>query len=248
MTPIDRVLVVVPAWNEAHRLPRDAFLTAVRALPSVDLLLVDDGSTDDTGALLRSMADQAPGRVDVMTLARNGGKAEAVRLGLLEARRRGYAVAGYVDADLAAPLDSVVLLRAALDADSARLLVIGSRVKLLGWRIERSALRHYLGRVFATCASLALALPVYDTQCGAKLLRLDDRTAHLLDHPFLSRWLFDVELIARLRDTAGASASYEVPLPVWRDGGGSSLRLGDFVRAPFELWAIRRRHPPRAVR
>jgi glycosyltransferase involved in cell wall biosynthesis len=248
MTPIDRMLLVVPAWNEAQRLPRDAFLAAIQALPSVDLLLVDDGSTDDTGALLRGMADQAPGRVEVMALARNGGKAEAVRLGLLEARRRGYGLAGYVDADLAAPLDSVVPLRAALDADPARLLALGSRVKLLGWRIERSALRHYLGRVFATCASLALALPVYDTQCGAKLLRLDDRTTHLLDLPFLSRWLFDVELIARLRDAAGAAAIYEVPLPVWRDGGGSSLRIRDFVRAPFELWAIRRRYPPHAAR
>ena len=60
--------------------------------------------------------------------------------------------------------------------------------------------------------------------------------------PFLSRWLFDVELIARLRD-AGA-AMREMPLPVWEDPGGSSLRVRDFLGAPAELWRIRRRYPP----
>jgi hypothetical protein len=88
-------------------------------------------------------------------------------------------------------------------------------------------------------------LPVYDTQCGAKALRLDAGTMSTLAEPFLSRWLFDVELIARFRDALGTSTIREVPLPTWIDNGGSSLRLRDYLRAPWELWKIRRRYPPR---
>jgi len=124
-------------------------------------------------------------------------------------------------------------------------MVLGSRVKLLGWRIRRSEKRHYLGRVFATFASMALDLPVYDTQCGAKAMRASPALAAALEAPFLSRWLFDVELIARLRDALGVDALRELPLPRWEDPGGSSVGLKDFVRAPLELWRIRRRYPPR---
>ena len=237
-----RLCLVIPAWNEAARLQKEAFLDFVRHQDLVDLRFVDDGSTDATPEQLEAIRHLAPERIVVQRLEPNCGKGEAVRLGMRAALDAGYSLVGYLDADLAAPLDTALLLREALLADPVLGMVLGSRVKLLGWRIRRSERRHYLGRIFATCASVALGLPVYDTQCGAKALRAGAATDAALATPFLSRWLFDVELIARLRDV-GAEMR-EVPLPVWEDLGGSSLRVRDFLGAPAELWRIRRRHPP----
>lgn len=243
MTFPESMVVVIPAFNEAGRLDRGAFDTYITADPARQLLFVNDGSTDDTGAMLNAMAAAHPAQVRVLHLAQNGGKGEAVRQGLLAAHDAGCQLAVFLDADLAAPLSTADLLADDLRGNPSLVLAIGSRVKLLGWAIERSERRHYLGRVFATFASLALALPIYDTQCGAKALRCAALPV-LLAEPFSSRWLFDVELIARVRDRFGATAMREIPLPEWRDPGGSKVRLRDFITAPLALWRIRRMYPP----
>src|SRR5690606_25184869 len=121
--------------------------------------------------------------------------------------------------------------------------------------IERHAWRHYLGRVFATATSIALRLPVYDTQCGAKLFRVSDRLAELFRSPFIARWIFDVELIARMirqRRSRGlpdaGTAIYECPLRGWRDVPGSKLKPRDFARGAVGLasiyWTYLRRGAP----
>ena len=132
--------------------------------------------------------------------------------------------------------------------------VLGSRVMLMGRDIRRKATRHYFGRVFATAVSHALDLPVYDTQCGAKILRVNAATATLFDAPFRSPWIFDVELIARyLRlpvapgEPARRDRLYELVLPAWHDRPGSKLRWHDFARAVVELgyiWRERVAHRP----
>ena len=116
-----------------------------------------------------------PDRFHVVTLPANRGKGEAVRLGLRAALAGGHDVVGYYDADLATPPAEMARLVEELRGDPARVMVIGSRVALLGHDIERSAVRHYLGRLYATAASVVLRLPVYDTQCGAKVVRAGPR-------------------------------------------------------------------------
>jgi glycosyltransferase involved in cell wall biosynthesis len=239
-----RLAVVIPAWNEADRFDPVAVHRFLEAHPGGELVLVNDGSTDGTAALFDELAARAPSQVQVLHLATNVGKGEAVRRGLLHAFDRGAELAAYLDADLAAPLDTAMLLAAELQHRERVHLVIGSRVKLLGWEIERSAWRHYPGRVFATFASITLGLPVYDTQCGAKCLRNGEAVRTALARPFQSRWLFDVELIARVRDALGPAGLREMPIPEWADRGGSSVRFRDFLRAPWELWKVRRRYPP----
>ena len=149
-----------------------------------------------------------------MRLASNQGKAEAVRRGILEAITDGPALVGFWDADLSTPLtvvdDFLDVAAKRPDVD----LILGSRVLLMGRDIRRRARRHYVGRVFATAASLALDLPVYDTQCGAKVFRVNEALRRVMSAPFRSPWVFDVEILARY-----------VAVPV--DDGGPPRRVAD---------------------
>jgi glycosyltransferase involved in cell wall biosynthesis len=245
--------VVLPCFDEERRLDPGRLLAFVDACPDAALVLVDDGSRDGTLALLRELEAQRPGRIEAVALPANRGKAEAVRHGVLHALARRPTYVGYWDADLATPLDLVPDFVRVLDEHPQIELVMGARVALLGRAIERHLHRHYVGRLGATLISAVLGIPVYDTQCGAKLLRADAARA-LFEQPFAAGWTFDVELLARLargRAAQGrapaAEAIYELPLPVWRDVPGSKLRPADYLRAARDLWRIHRRYRPRAA-
>jgi dolichyl-phosphate beta-glucosyltransferase len=204
---------------------------------------VDDGSRDDTLAVLRNLCAEPAGVGFVVELSPNRGKAEAVRQGLLASLKSGARRVGFWDADLATPLSELPRFCAVLDRRPAVEVVLGSRVRLLGRSIRRSAVRHYLGRVFATGASMVLRLPVYDTQCGAKLLRATPEVHRILEEPFLTRWVFDVEMLARLAQALPAGVSmeqrvYELPVREWTDVPGSKVRARDFLRSGVELLRI----------
>jgi glycosyltransferase involved in cell wall biosynthesis len=240
------VCLVIPCFNEANRLPVEKVLAYLTTSRHVSICFVNDGSTDGTPSLLQSIQRRNPAQVLVLDLPVNGGKAEAVRKGMLHAAADGrFSVLGYWDADLSTPLDAVGDLLAVLESNPACQLILGSRVKRLGSRVERRLVRHLTGRVFATFASLILRLPVYDSQCGAKLVRAE-AVPGLFAEPFVTKWLFDVELLARLRNALGIEAcvvaAHEVPLRVWVEVGGSKLRLSHLMRVPSDLLRIHRRY------
>jgi len=167
-----------------------------------------------------------------------------VRAGVLRAFERQPAYVGFWDADLATPLSVLFEFRGLLEARRDLEMVFGARVVLLGRRIERRALRHYLGRVAATAISLVLGLRVYDTQCGAKLFRATPCVRALFEEPFATRWLFDVEILARFIRSldgdpdAAKGVIYEYPLTEWMDVAGSSLTPADYARAAVDLCRI----------
>ncbi|HLK89569.1 MAG TPA: glycosyltransferase [Polyangia bacterium] len=237
------LFVVVPCFNEAERLDEAPLFAFLDDCPDASLLFVDDGSTDATAARLTEIAARRSGRVDVLSLQPNGGKAEAVRRGMLAALDRGAKMVGYLDADLSTPPGELLRLRGAFERPGVE-AVLGARVALLGTDIERSAVRHYLGRVFASVAAMILHARVYDTQCGAKLFRASRALDAALATPFISRWAFDVELLGRLLAgdaTVAAlplSAIVEVPLATWRDVRGSKLGPLAMARTLAELGRI----------
>jgi len=242
-------VIVVPCWNEERRLPVDRFRAFLASDPDVGFVFVDDGSTDATREQLKLLEEVDPQRVCVLGLEENRGKAEAVRCGVLEAIRGEPRFVGYWDADLATPLDMIPEFRREIEARPACEIVMAARVHLLGRRIQRGALRHYLGRVSATLIALTLDLRLYDTQCGAKLFRNGPQLRDLFAEPFLSTWLFDVEILARRIAQGRASGRptaqqviYEFPIPEWTDVSGSKLRPGAYLRAALDLLRIRQRY------
>src|SRR5438309_8891067 len=161
--------LVIPCFNEAHRLNVEAFRIFLTANERVEAIFGDDGSRDGTARMLARMREEFPHRASILTNRQNKGKAESVRLGIRFAiRERSPEFIGFWDADLATPLEAVSRLLTVLELDPGLEMVFGARIKLLGRHVERRALRHYLGRVFATIVSLLLRMEIYDTQCGAK--------------------------------------------------------------------------------
>jgi glycosyltransferase involved in cell wall biosynthesis len=231
------ITIVVPCYNEAQRLAPAGFLPLLEQ-PGWRLLFVNDGSTDDTAGVLETTRHLNPKQIDVLTLEENQGKSEAVRRGLLAAIEAGADIVGYYDADLATPTSDLQRIVAALDSPQVH-LVLGSRIKLLGREIQRSLRRHLTGRVFATLASMSLELPVYDTQCGAKALRVTPLLREALQAHFHSRWIFDVELIGRLLSLGlTIDAFLEVPLQSWHDVRGSKLTTRAMATSLLDLGRI----------
>jgi len=241
--------IVVPCYNEQRRLPTAQFSGFAASHPNVRFLFVNDGSTDDTGGVLKSLVASAPASFELLELGVNRGKAEAVRAGMQQALGADARYVGYWDADLATPLSEIPRFVEALETTPACDICFGSRVRLLGRSIERKRSRHYLGRLFATVASYVLDLPVYDTQCGAKLFRSSPDVQALFSEQFSVNWTFDVEIIARVQaararrgDPGACSSIYELPLNEWRDVAGSKVRARDFLKAMLEMYRIYRRY------
>lgn len=221
---------MVPCYNEAHRLDCGAFEAALDSDRNLEFIFVNDGSKDATGEILTGLRHRAGERAHVVELARNSGKAEAVRQGVLNAFERGAVYIGYWDADLATPLECIEAFAGELEARNVA-LILGSRVRLMGRHIERRAVRHYIGRGFATLAAFSLGFPVYDTQCGAKLFRATPVFRDAFASPFDLNWTFDVEFLMRLSSVPGFDITrecVEYPLPQWVDSPGSKLNLAHY--------------------
>jgi glycosyltransferase involved in cell wall biosynthesis len=243
-----RVTIVVPAYNEAERLDPGAFLQFAAERDWLQFLFVDDGSNDGSRDLFGNMERECPAQIRTLGFTENQGKAEAVRRGLLLALEAKADLVGFWDADLATPLGEIDGFVSRFDSNPDLEMVLGSRVRLLGADIERDTARHYFGRVAATLASAVLGLAVYDTQCGAKLFRVNQTLRSIFSEPFLTRWIFDIEILARWLELRAADRGrvariiQEVPVRSWCDVSGSRLKLRDFARVPLDLWKIHRRY------
>jgi glycosyltransferase involved in cell wall biosynthesis len=165
---LNSISIVVPAYNEERRLPAtlDALVGYLsrRGFPFAEIVVVDDGSTDGTAALVERRSDPVP--IRLLRNPGNRGKGYAVRHGMLEAAGDWIL---FTDADLSAPIDELSRLEAAVAGGRAE-VAIGSR-GLDRSLIERHqpGLRETAGRFFNLVMRLVTGLPFRDTQCGFKL-------------------------------------------------------------------------------
>jgi len=236
--------IIVPCYNEANRFPQEQFKQFLSKQTAVQLVLVDDGSTDNTLTLLTALSAHFPQQVEILALSENKGKARAVQAGMqLALQKASCDRFAYLDADLSTSLEECTLLGEKINAETR--FVFGSRILKTDNRIERKWYRFLIGRVIATVISKMLGISVYDTQCGCKIL--DRKLIPIaFDAPFSSRWLFDVEIFFRLINTLGKkqmiAQSKEVPLDQWLDTEDSRVKFSYMFQLWLDLAIIYRRY------
>ncbi len=246
MNPEPLTGIVIPCFNEAQRLEKNAFVTFAQQHPSWHLVFVDDGSSDDTLNYLQQLISSPPADCHLPNLHLHAithqGKAAAVRAGIqyLNQLKLPWEILGFYDADQSSSLAELVRLiyhfgPSNKSSPQAYDALFASRIQYLGTQINRHWWRHYLGRIFATVISLMVRLPIYDSQCGLKLFRAA-KAPEIFAKAFISPWFFDVELIFRLK--ALGAIIHECPLQQWQDKGNSKLKWQDFVLTPWYLAKI----------
>ncbi len=236
---MQKVCIVIPCYNEQDRLPIRDFIESYNNF-SWYFYFVNDGSTDKTLEVLNNLKDGREDRIMIFNHNINKGKAEAVRSGVLMASEwSNFDLIGFFDADLSTPLYEIERLMESFKINTQ--MVVGSRMKRLGANIIRNPFRHYFGRVFSTIVSFMLQIPVYDSQCGAKLFRTEF-AKKAFDEKFLTPWLFDVEIFARLIILVGlknvSNSVKEIPLVEWIEKGKSKLGFSTMIKVPFDLLKI----------
>jgi len=246
MNTSNKIIFVIPCYNEASRLKKIEFLSLL-SNPDLDLIFVNDGSKDETELKLSELSNSSNGRIAYLSLSKNSGKAEAIRQGLLLALKNNPKYIGYTDADLSTPAQEILsFTQKASEQNQTIQMFLASRIRLLGTDIDRTLPRHILGRIFATFASITLDLPVYDTQCGLKLLKNTEQIRNILIEPFRTRWVFDVEIIGRLLTLPDSKLRlninhfYEIPIKQWKDVGGSTLKIMGMLKAFIDLMSLKR--------
>ena len=234
--------IVVPCYNEMDRIQLSEFSQFLSSNDFIFFCFVNDGSTDRTPKILADFVNLNPERSQLVNLSKNQGKAEAVRQGINTMLKTSeYQFVGYWDADLATPLTEIQGFIHKFKSNNELKAVCGSRILRLGSSIHRSVFRHYFGRIFATIVSNILNIPVYDTQCGAKIF-LAEFAEFIFSEKFLSRWFFDVELFARSIEHFGRQNTihgvFELPLSQWHDQGQSKVTWANVLQTPLELLKI----------
>lgn len=238
-----QIAIVIPCFNEASRWQAE-YWSKLTADSDVTWVFVNDGSTDSTAQLLDGIC-KSNSHCSVLHLQRNSGKALAVRAGFLHLFATGrWDVVAFMDADGAFAREEFVRV---LKCSEEKLgvgkwdSVWTSRVALAGRDIQRSLLRHYLGRLVATYVSIGTDSLPYDTQSGLKFFAVSDELVRCFEAPFLTRWLFDLELINRwLRIVHRPMQIWEEPLMSWKEVDGSRVTRGEFLRIARELSLIKR--------
>ena len=240
-----KIVIIIPCYNEAERLDTNNFIDYLSQNTHLHFIFVDDGSTDNTNLIINQLISKFDSLVSLLINETNKGKAESVRLGVIESYKMNPDYVGFLDADLAAPIEEIDHLLNIIKADTKKEVVFASRIQLIGNEIKRNYFRHFIGRVFATCVSLLLKIRIYDTQCGAKIFSKKICEVIFVER-FISPWLFDVELFARLLNVYGMEKtiqmSYEHPVSKWTDIDGSKVKPLFFLKAPFELFKIVRHY------
>lgn len=236
--------MIVPFFNESKRWREDYWIAAT-SLEEIEWIFVNDGSSDDTKLLIDEFC-RGRQNARAIHLAENSGKAEAVRVGMLNALDEPSANllgVGFVDADGAFTISDInrvaQIFKNKMREQVGFDAVWTARIALAGRNVTRSSFRHYIGRVIATIIGSNFPESPYDTQSGFKIFAASQNLKLHLTSPFKTRWLFDVEILLRWNSQNSKSMKiWEEPLLAWNDVAGSKVTLHQTIRIVKELLFI----------
>jgi dolichyl-phosphate beta-glucosyltransferase len=226
--------IIIPAYNEASRIEptiRDIVTYCRNGRRVFELILIDDGSRDNTSSIGRLLSEEFP-ELRLIRLAANQGKGFAVRTGVLNAIGRTVL---FADADGATPISEIERLESALESGAD--VAVGSRARPAeGVRVQAKLYRHLIGRTFHLLVEWLADPGVKDTQCGFKLFR--SAVSHdLFSRMRMNGFSFDVEVLVMARRRGYRVA--EVPVN-WTHKPGSKVRLTvDSFKMAADLVRIR---------
>ena len=233
--------VVIPCYNEEERLLSTEFKDFAHKNLGYHLCFVNDGSTDKTLEVLEKLKKGSESNISIYNCEQNGGKAEAVRQGMLHlAKDEQLDYIGFLDADLSTDFRDFDDLVETLDQSNFK-IVSGSRMSRMGADITKESARRIISMTINLIIRTILRMPFNDTQCGAKVM---DRSVVplLFDKPFITKWLFDVEMFIRMRKHYGKTEAKklicEQPLKRWIHADGSKLSMKDSVKIVGQLAKI----------
>ncbi|WP_339628173.1 response regulator [uncultured Maribacter sp.] len=233
--------VVIPCYNEEERLLSTEFKDFAHKNLGYHLCFVNDGSTDKTLEVLEKLKKGSESNISIYNCEQNGGKAEAVRQGMLHlAKDEQLDYIGFLDADLSTDFRDFDDLVETLDQSNFK-IVSGSRMSRMGANITKESARKIISMTINLIIRTILRMPFNDTQCGAKVM---DRSVVplLFDKPFITKWLFDVEMFIRMRKHYGKTEAKKIiceqPLKRWIHADGSKLSMKDSVKIVGQLAKI----------
>jgi CheY-like chemotaxis protein len=233
--------VVIPCYNEEKRLLSDEFRDFVHKNLGYHLCLVNDGSKDKTLEVLQELIKGKEDYISVYDCEKNGGKAEAVRLGMLHlAKQSQFDYIGFLDADLSTDFADFNDLAETI-SDSRYKMVFGSRITRMGADIEKESARAIISKTINFIIRKTLKMEIKDTQCGAKIMT-KDVIENTFKEKFITKWLFDVEIFMRMKKVYGAKETkdliLEQPLKRWIHADGSKLSMKDSIKIVGQIGQI----------
>lgn len=240
---MQKCCIIVPCYNEGDRILEEEFVSFVNEYPTFTILFVNDGSSDHTLAKIEQLAKKTT-RIKISSLEQNSGKAAAVRFGVLEALKdEGFTYFAFLDADLAIPFSEFLRLYHITLINKELMFTFLSKIRRADAEVKQSYKRFLMGRILSLFARFSLKLPVYDTQCGCKLMNRE--IAELVfSKPFISAWLFDIEIFWRILNQKNQlyfkTNTLEVPLNKLMDRGSSKVSGKAIFKLPFEFIKIHR--------
>ncbi|MCG9791614.1 glycosyltransferase [Flavobacterium algicola] len=233
--------VVIPCYNEETRLLSDEFHAFVASNLGYHLCFVNDGSTDKTLEVLEKLRLGNEDHISIYDCERNGGKAEAVRLGTLHlAKQEQFDYIGFLDADLSTDFADFHDLVSTISGSQFK-IVSGSRMARMGADITKESARAIISKMINFIIRKTIGMDFNDTQCGAKIMSKDviEKT---FQTKFLTKWLFDVEIFMRMKKIYGDEETKklvcEQPLKRWIHADGSKLSFKDSLKIVFQIGQI----------